>query len=147
MKPRASHVAILVAVTITITGCAGVTPSETLEEQLLASGFRQLNSHEIETMLNNKTLHGKFGTSKATVFLESDGSIHGKTLSSSGSVSRDRGTWKVSSDGLFCDTWNSWQAGTDCDKVFVRGDEFVLLNLDGTKSSEGQIENGNSRGL
>ena len=121
--------------------------STTLEERLIANGYNRLNSDEIEEALGDKTLHGKFGALTASMFVSSNGTMLGKTVSSSGVVSRDRGTWKTTPEGLFCDTWNNWRAGTDCDHVFLRGSEFVLMNLDGTKSSEGKIEHGNSRGL
>lgn len=146
-RPVNSSISAAIVVAIAICGCAGVKTSLNLEEALLADGYQRLSSEDIDSMIRGNTLNGKFGSSKATVFLSPDGTMRGKTVSVYGAVSTDQGTWTVSSQGLFCDTWNQWRAGTDCDHVFVRGREFVLINLDGTKSSEGQIENGNSRGL
>jgi hypothetical protein len=127
--------------------CATVGPSMTLEEQLVSEGYKRISAQEIKSLLTGNTLHGKFGSSTVTAFLGSDGRTRGELTSSSGSVSRDRGRWEVSADGFFCDQWENWRAGSDCDRVYLRGSEFVLINLDGTKSSDGRIEQGNSRGL
>ena len=147
MKLTNSRLNLLIGITTIILGCAEVAPATSLREQIIADGYSRLNPGEIASAFGGNTLHGKFGEFTATVFIGPNGKMRGRTVSPSGAVSRDRGSWEASREGLFCDTWNNWRAGTDCDHVFVRGSEFILLNLDGTKSSEGKIENGNSRDL
>ena len=137
---------MLIGIATIASGCAGVTPSIPLEEQLIVDGYKKLYSQEIKTTLGGNTLQGKTSKSSITIFLSTDGSIRGKAILNSGGISRDQGTWKTSHEGYFCDTWDNWRT-SDCDYVFVRDKEFIMLNLDGTKSSEGKIEAGNSRGL
>ena len=130
-----------------LIGCAS---HQKTADELIAKGYKQLSTEEIGTVLAGNTLHGTFrhptyGSSSVTVYIGKDGSIVGET--SVGTQKRDTGNWEARPGNLFCDRYRTWQGGYDCDWVYVRGNEFVLVNKDGTISTKGQIEKGNSRGL
>lgn len=126
-----------------IGGCAS------FEKNLEDQGFKRLNSSEIQSSFSGNTLIGKFVGSENTytVFFAVDGTMRGMSVSPSGNVEKDEGQWKASENDMLCDQWKKWSAGTDCDRIYLRGDENVFVNTDGTKSSSGIIERGNSKGL
>ena len=95
--------------------------------------------------LNGNFIHPTYGASSVTLFVGADGSLSGEI--SAGTQKRDTGTWEARPPGLLCDRYTTWQAGYDCDWVYVRGSEYALVNKDGTLSSKGKIEPGNSKGL
>jgi hypothetical protein len=138
----------LIFVVAFVSSCAS---QQKTADGLAAKGYRQASSEEVNTLLAGNTIHGTFirrptgVTGTVTVFVGADGSLTGEV--SVGVAKHDTGRWEVRPGGLFCDSYRTWQAGWDCDRVFVRGNEFVLVNLDGSISSKGQIEEGNSRGL
>lgn len=144
-----NNVSSFASIVIVIFASSCATHKKTADE-LVAKGYKQLSTEEISTVLAGNTLHGTFthptyGTSGVTVFLRNDGSIVGEV--SVGTQKRDTGNWEARPGDLFCDRYRTWQGGYDCDWVYIRGNEFVLVNKDGTISSKGQIEEGNSRGL
>jgi hypothetical protein len=122
-------------------------PSIPFEEQLLAQGYKQLNATEIKATLSGNTAHGRFEGNTFTVYLGADGQMRGVSTSSPGKVDRDRGRWEASPDDMFCDKWDKWRSASDCDRVYLHGSKLILVNPDGTKSSELVLEQGNSRGL
>lgn len=134
---------LLLASSVLIAGCAN------FEKQLVEQGYNRLDAAGIQSTLAGNTFVGKFALNPNTLimYFASDGTLHGKSVSDSGDVFRDGGQWLVSENDLFCDQWKNWHRGTDCDHVYRRGDQVVLVNLDGTESSFGTIEQGNSRGL
>lgn len=137
------HIVLVTPLVGLIAGCA------TFESNLEAQGFERQNSTEILSILIDNTLVGEFVGSENTyiLYFRADGTLRGMSISPSGSVQKDDGRWKASEDDMFCDQWKKWQAGSDCDRIYLRGDEVVLVNTDGTKSSFGTLERGNSRGL
>ncbi len=136
------HIGLVTLVGL-IAGCA------TFESNLETQGFEIQDSAEIRSTFAGNTLVGEFVGSEDTyiLYFSADGTLRGMSISPSGSVQRDDGQWKASEDDMFCDQWKKWQAGSDCDRIYLRGDEAVLVNTDGTKSSFGTLERGNSRGL
>ena len=122
----------------------------TFEESIKDQGFRRLNSSEIQSSFAGNTFIGRFVgseyTNTVTVFFAADGTIRGM-ISPSGNVQKDEGHWRTTEDDWYCDKWEKWQTASDCDRIYIRGEETVFINTDGTKSSSGTIEQGNPKGL
>ena len=137
---------LLAACAAWIGGCAPFA-----EQRLLDTGYRVLQRDEIRTALAGNTVHGTFystrGQSTGTVFLTADGQVRGRALTPAGTYESDQGRWQVTDEHLFCDQWARWQEASDCDRIYLRGQEVVFVNRDGSISGEGTIEPGNARGL
>ena len=73
--------------------------------------------------------------------------LRGKIITSTGIVDHDQGKWEVKEGGRYCDKWSKWSGGSDCDHIYVKGKEVLLINLNGSRSAVGAVEQGNSRGL
>lgn len=121
----------------------------TFEESIKDQGFRRLNSSEIQSSFAGNTFIGRFvGSENAiTVFFAADGTMRATSVVPSGKVYKDEGHWRTTEDDWYCDKWEKWQAASDCDSIYIRGDENVFVNTDGTKSASGTIEQGNPKGL
>jgi hypothetical protein len=134
-------------------GTSPETPSAVAEYDgplfLKGQGFKRLNSSEIQSSFSGNTLIARVvgSTNNFTVYFETDGTMRGMSVTPSGNIQRDEGQWKATENHMFCDNWQKWRPGSDCDRIYRRRDEFVYVNVDGTKSSSGTIVQGNPKGL
>ena len=142
------RLAVLIGMSVFTVSCAENAFKST-DTRLIEEGFNRLMAGQIEEVLSGNTMHMEVSGTTYYVFIGADGSLKGKNINSAGKESKvNTGTWEVNSkDDLYCDQWSHFTGGIDCDRVYVNGDEIVLVNLHGTTSSRGEIEKGNSRGL
>ena len=126
----------VLSLSLLLSGCGK------FEQRLPEAGYRLLTSNEIRTALAGNTVYGTFygasGHDTGAAFFAADGQARSRS---------NQGKWKVTDDNLFCDQWSNFEEGSDCDRVYLRGTDIVFVNLGGNISSEGKIEQGNSRGL
>lgn len=130
LKSTTIAMSSLLAFQIVVSGCT------TSDKGLTESGYKLLSRDEIRATLAGNTLSGDQGRA---VFVSADGQLR--------SSNSKQGRWTVTDENQWCDEWPNAPKATDCDHIYLRGNEVVFVNIDGSKSNKGTIVPGNSRGL
>lgn len=138
---------VFLTLSLLFTSCAQ-NGLQSLEVRLEEDGYRRLTAAEIKDALADNTYNATVAGMTFYLYLKSDGTLVGKRIMSSGKESQLSGTWLVSEiSNTFCNQFDTYEPGSDCDLVYLKGDEIAFVEHNGRESSRGVIEQGNSRRL
>lgn len=104
----------------------------TAQDRMEESGTEPLTKSEVSEMMVGVTEKGVAPSgSNYMVYRSAKGEMRGKAWGSWGQDT-DVGTYTISSDGLYCSKWQSWNNGQErCWRVYEDGDDIVYAGVSG----------------
>jgi hypothetical protein len=130
-----------------VLACAGCMNSDL--DQAIDNGAKKLGKADAEAALTDHTLVGSIPHLNLDFIL-----YYGREGRLMGALKgpidgRDRGAWRVASDGKVCLRWSSWEEGEEtCRELWRQGESFMVFDdTAGRMVSLAQRERGNARKL
>ncbi|MCP4600149.1 MAG: hypothetical protein GY847_06375 [Proteobacteria bacterium] len=113
------RIIICIACTVAVLGC------KTDAQRFVESGGELLDVDEVRELYRGNVMAGVIPSVSTGFYIRflRNGRMTGKTTSKTGEDT-DKGTYKISDDGMVCYFWTKWKFGNRCVFVYHLGDLY-----------------------